>query len=117
MRDARATPLDLDWAQAGYLRSPDGRHLRSIIGLDLIAHDAMTLGAQLLWAKLPGAHAGCCEGRTVYLAPWVWSAWPWWVRRLLLHELGHAAVGPSEHQVRLWLRHYTAMIEPPDCGC
>ncbi len=110
-------PVDLDYASAGYLRSPDGRHLRAIRGLDIIARDLRAAGATVEWGPWTMRDAGrcCCSGRRIVLAPWLWRCWPWFLRLCVAHELGHIVMGPYEQYVDEWeQRVYGELVAVPE---
>lgn len=107
-------PVDLELASVGYLRDPDGR-LYYIHGLDVIAQDTLRAGAQVYWDDERARRAGHCFlwERVILLAPWLVEHYPFVLRRVWSHELGHAMVGPSEERVTAWqLRRYGALLEP-----
>lgn len=93
----------------GYLYNAAGRPGRHVLGLDVLARDALDAAVDVVWADLPASlPAFCdCHGRRIVLAVWLYWAWPWHLRAILCHELAHAWVGPSEERAHCWaLRHY-----------
>lgn len=96
--------VDLSLALDGYLRSPDGRRTRHVLGLDRIARDTLSAGATVLWADTPNNNAGhcLCDAGVILLAPWLINCRPWFIRDVWSHELAHILVGPSQHRARLW---------------
>ncbi len=112
------TPLDLDLATAGYIRSPDG-HLRHVWGFDRVAAALSRAGVRVYWEPaLPWPGYSYCWQRVILLSPALAGAPPWWLRRTLLHELAHCLTGRAcEERVLAWQQaHYADLTRPPDWG-
>src|SRR5581483_4549457 len=99
MRVARIdSEWDWDYALSGYLLSPDGHRLRWIRGLESIAGNYSSCDVSVIWMRLPGGRSACCDrsGRRVYVSPWMFWAWPAFLRDVLRHELGHVVAGSDD---------------------
>lgn len=111
----RAIPFDLDLAEAGYLRSPDGKRVRHVLGLDRIAQEARSCGCLMYWADLGPRQAGWadCPQNRIVLAAWLFDAWPWYFRLVVIEEVGHLIIGTCEELVTRWrMGKFRELVEP-----
>lgn len=106
-------PFALDYARAGWLRSPWGtvRHIR---GIDRLAADTLYAGASVWWDTADGAQAGraIVSSRQIVLAAWLFPLVPFIVRRVWAEELAHVHVGLSDAKAVEWRQRYGDLLEP-----
>jgi len=107
--------IDLDLMARGWWRSPDGRHIRVIYGLDVVARDILSVGGTAVWGVPIRGAISCVYlwQRLIVVAPRLYAHQPWYCRLVWSHELGHLLVGRSEERVMCWQRgRYGDMVTP-----
>lgn len=104
-------------AEAGYLRAPSGRG-RHVQKLDQIVQCAHAHGIEIFWTDaMPSEKPGWCEikGRKIFLNPLLMEQDGWYVRHVVLEEIGHCLTGsPDDADALRYVERFWRKLVRPD---